>query len=182
MTTKKPTKELTGPLTSFFKIYNENITNVEIDLESLDGGDESIERPSPIEDKSDKTKSGIVNGDSNGYAAPAQEKSNIAFVTQLGDYYIPSEPKIKIIEGEVESIHENYAIIVINIDDINLERRISLNRLRSIKSDFEGARIRFVIKETNESVISKIEKMDDPPLWAQPDEKVKSIFNKLASK
>ena len=83
----------------------------------------------------------------------------------------PSNVKRKIFNGQVENIFDSYALVVFEIENSFVERKISLDRLIQIKADSEGANINLEIFENEDgSVLSRIVKAHDEPYDSHPDE------------
>ena len=88
--------------------------------------------------------------------------------------------KKNVFEGQVEKIFDTYALVVFEINSNFIERKISLERLSLIDSDFEGANINLLIFEnTDGTVISKIEKGSDEPYDLNPDEDLIHTLDRL---
>lgn len=90
------------------------------------------------------------------------------------------ESNIIQMEGEVEEIKDNLALVVFNIDSVYEERLIPIKRLQSENADFEGARIRLIIEDLGNQVTSRLLNISDvkKPLWSSPDEDIIRIFSK----
>jgi len=86
----------------------------------------------------------------------------------------------KELEGEVEEIKDNLALVIFNIDSIYEERLIPIKRLQAVNADFEGARIKLIIEDLGNQVTSRLMNISDikKPLWFSPDEDIIRIFNK----
>lgn len=92
-----------------------------------------------------------------------------------------TDVQVEILEGEVEKIYDNDALVVFNHCSVFIERIISLERLASKELDYEGAKIRLEIYSEGGNVLTVINKNEnDIPIWAQsPDEKMIRIFQNL---
>lgn len=83
------------------------------------------------------------------------------------------------LEGDVEKIKEDFAIVVFKIDSDFEERIIPVKRLKAENAAFEGARIKLIIEDHDSEVTSRIINITDhkKPLWLSPDEDMIRILS-----
>ncbi|MEO8398949.1 MAG: hypothetical protein ABI550_03940 [Ignavibacteriaceae bacterium] len=119
-----------------------------------------------------------------GYIFKIQEKSKSGLIFRQANDVVEVDNSLSvkqnIFEGQVEKIFDAYALVVFDINNNFVERKISLKRLSQINAEFEGANISLVIFEKNDgTIISKIEKTSDEPYDSHPDEDLIHIIDRL---
>ncbi|MDP2366433.1 MAG: hypothetical protein Q8M94_21990, partial [Ignavibacteria bacterium] len=106
-----------------------------------------------------------------------KQQRNIVNIVEVENI---SEVKEQVFDGQVEEIFDTYALVVFEINSDFIERKISLERLSLIDSDFEGANIKLLISEKRDgSILSKIEKGYEKPYDFNPDENLIHTLDKL---
>ena len=107
-------------------------------------------------------------------------KPIIVAVIPLESKEVTSE-HIEVLEGEVEKIESETALVVFKTGNGYIERQIPLRRLVAKGADYEGARVRISVKEYGGTVLSQLEKIDDDakPVWATDDEEMMETFRRL---
>ncbi len=85
------------------------------------------------------------------------------------------------LDGEVEKIIDDLALVVFKINDGYIERQIPIRKLQTKNADFEGAQIRLHVIEKPDETISYIEKQseDFTPKWTLKDDEMKDVFKTL---
>ena len=107
-------------------------------------------------------------------SSAAKQLNNIIEVENISDI------KEQVFEGQVEKIFDKFALVVFEINSNFIERKISLERLSLIDSDFEGANINLLISERRDgTILSKIEKSSEKPYDFNPDENLIHTLDKL---
>lgn len=91
---------------------------------------------------------------------------------------VESKP-VEVIEGEVGKIVDEEAIVVFHTEGTFVERIFPLHFLVGRDAGFEGARIRMTVTENEGTISARVEKMDDRPLWAIPDEEMMQVMRDL---
>lgn len=104
--------------------------------------------------------------------------------TPIVQEYLPSvalDVQVETLEGEVEKIDQDVALVVFRSESGEIERLIPRRRLTAEGADYEGARVRLIISEVGSRVSSQLEYMGEnvKPIWASPDEMMIQTFRKL---
>lgn len=85
------------------------------------------------------------------------------------------------LDGEVEKILNDLAIVVFKINEDYIERQIPIRKLQAKNADFEGAKVRLHVIEKPNETISYIEKISEEytPKWSLKDDEMKDVFKTL---
>jgi len=93
------------------------------------------------------------------------------------------DPVILTLDGCVEKIQGELALVVFNTPNGYLERYMSLERLQAKKASFLGARVRIISKQRGSQMISDIENVSSeiPPVWSYEDKELDEFFATIKS-
>jgi hypothetical protein len=88
------------------------------------------------------------------------------------------------LEGDVESIEGDEAVLVVKIAHQYVERLVPASILKAKGADFEGARVRLIIKEKGGLVTSEIRNIsnEEKPQWLAPNEELGEILSQLKAR
>jgi hypothetical protein len=112
---------------------------------------------------------------------PSEISSNVSGVFE-SIQQLP-DPVVLTLDGCVEKIQGELALVVFNTPNGYLERYVSLERLQAKKASFLGARIRIISKQRGSQTITDIENVSSeiPPVWNYEDKELEEFFATVKS-
>jgi hypothetical protein len=88
------------------------------------------------------------------------------------------KPVVETMDGAVESIEGQMALVVFSTPGGFMERYIEVNRLESKHAAFLGARVQLVVSQIGDLITSQLvnSSADIPPAWAVSDPEFDELF------